>query len=128
MRTKCTNNVRRNVVRLSFSVLFRAVLIIAPLLVIPTTQADGLGDPFVAAAVMATSTKPPPAPRVEQRPPPPGRDFLWSQGYWEWHRQRAEWHPGHWEAQRPGLCYAQPTWRQVPNGFELRGGWINCNY
>jgi hypothetical protein len=55
--------------------------------------------------VFATSTKPPPGPRVESRPPSPGRGFLWTNGYFVWHGQRAEWRPGHWEALRPGFCY-----------------------
>jgi hypothetical protein len=91
----------------------------APLLVIPTTQAaDG--------EVLARATKPPPPLRLE-RIGAPRAGFLWAGGYWAWQGQRAVWYQGHWEALRPGFCYDQPTWRQVPNGFELRGGWVKCN-
>jgi WXXGXW repeat (2 copies) len=49
------------------------------------------------ATVIVASTTPPPAPRVEVRPPSPGVDYTWQRGYWVLVNGQYEWVPGHWE-------------------------------
>ena len=39
----------------------------------------------------------PPRLRSEQRPPRPGRDFLWIHGSWHWQGNDWDWVPGRWE-------------------------------
>jgi hypothetical protein len=39
-----------------------------------------------------------PAPRVEERGPPPNSADVWVAGHWEKTSRGWEWHPGHWES------------------------------
>jgi hypothetical protein len=69
---------------------------------------------------------------VYQAPPPPHLeagdarpDFVWVNGAWtrgdgEWH-----WHPGHYEAARPGQVYEQGRWEKRGKGawFWTEGSW-----
>jgi PBP1b-binding outer membrane lipoprotein LpoB len=48
--------------------------------------------------IVATPNTPPPAPRIETRPPSPGHEFVWQNGYWTVANGQYQWVPGHWEA------------------------------
>jgi len=39
-----------------------------------------------------------PAPRVEERGPPPNSADVWVAGHWKKTGRGWEWHPGHWES------------------------------
>jgi len=39
----------------------------------------------------------PPAPIIENLPPPPGPDYEWHQGYWDRDGGRYVWHHGHYD-------------------------------
>ncbi|HZV12642.1 MAG TPA: hypothetical protein VFA55_05460, partial [Candidatus Kapabacteria bacterium] len=47
----------------------------------------------------------PPLPRIEVLTAPPGPNYIWTRGYWEWHSQWV-WIPGHW-IERP---YQRAVW------------------
>jgi hypothetical protein len=49
------------------------------------------------ATVIVASNTPPPAPRVEVRPPAPSADYVWQNGYWTLVNGQYQWVPGHWE-------------------------------
>ena len=49
----------------------------------------------------------------------PVRGYVWSSGYWNVKRNKHAWKAGHWERERAGYHYAQPTWTQHDNHWEL---------
>ena len=69
----------------------------------------------------------PPKMRSENRPPSPGRAYVWAPGQWDWHGSDWAWVPGRWD--RPSehgahwvkARYVQegPAWRHEP------GHWSN---
>ena len=64
---------------------------------------------FVLSAQVSVGIRigPPPPPRVVRvRPPAPGRDFVWVDGYWYAGGGRYRWHNGYWS--RPP--YAGARW------------------
>ena len=65
----------------------------------------------------------PPPDRVEVIPAPrPG--YVWSSGYWNVRGERHVWQAGHWERHRAGYHFAQPSWTQRDNRWQLeRGRW-----
>ena len=64
----------------------------------------------------------PPAPQAEYIGIAPGPEFFWLSGVWLWEGGRHVWHPGHWEAHRPGQVYSPHVWVRAGQGWELRGG------
>ena len=56
--------------------------------------------------------------------PAPRHGYTWSPGYWNARGQRHVWQAGHWEKDRRGYHFAQPTWTQHNNRWQLeRGRW-----
>ncbi len=69
----------------------------------------------------------PPPGKVETVPPRP-KDMkhpVWVDGEWEWTGRRWTWKEHGWEDQQPGMVYAPPLTRRVPDGRieHLRGIW-----
>lgn len=65
----------------------------------------------------------PPAPRVEQVPPP-RRGYVWSPGHWEWRGNQHVWIQGNYLRARPGYAYRPAEWHQRGDRWEMqRGGW-----
>jgi hypothetical protein len=61
----------------------------------------------------------PPPPVVERRGPPPGRGYVWVDGYQRWDGGRYAWVPGRWD--RP----PRPGGRWVPHHWVHRHGeWV----
>lgn len=64
----------------------------------------------------------PPAPRFEYRRDPPGADYLWIGGYWNWRVDRYQWVPGYWQAPRPGYAWEPHRWDQDGKHWRQNGG------
>ena len=67
----------------------------------------------------------PPAPRVEVIPPPPGPDYYWVPGYWNWNGTTWIWIGGSWVI-RPwhGAVWVGGNWRRHNPGWVwVRGHW-----
>jgi WXXGXW repeat (2 copies) len=89
------------------------------------TSLSGLSAPMVANAadVGIYLDVAPPAPRHEVVPAP-RRGYVWVPGYWNARGHKHVWAAGHWERERVGYHYVQPTWVQHENRWELqRGRW-----
>jgi hypothetical protein len=78
---------------------------------------------MVFAGVLATSASTlsaevvvrigPPRPLVERRIPPPGRGYVWVNGYQRWDGRGYVWVPGRWELPpRPHARWQAHRWRQ----------------
>jgi hypothetical protein len=63
----------------------------APMLTAP----GNVPEPPAGTAVTA-SIPPPTAPQVEVGPQPPGPDYVWAAGYWNWNGAAWIWAPGGW--------------------------------
>jgi hypothetical protein len=46
--------------------------------------------------------EPPPAPRAEIKPAPPGPKAVWIDGHWKWAGNKYIWKQGHWEKHPKG--------------------------
>jgi len=80
-----------------------------------------LGQPVAyqgGSAEVVYANMPPPAPQVEVVGVAPAPGYFWISGVWLWQGGRHVWHPGHWEAHRPGYQWTPHQW--TPDG---RGGW-----
>jgi hypothetical protein len=67
--------------------------------------------------------RPPPAPRYEQAPPPPGPGFVWVHGYWGESAGQYVWIPGRWERPAgPGEVWVQPRWDRDGDRWVFHGG------
>jgi len=67
---------------------------------------------------------PPPAPLIEQRPPPPRSSYVWVGGYWSWGMNSWLWAPGYWCAPRYGFSYVPGSWYWANNYWWYGpGGW-----
>ncbi len=64
----------------------------------------------------------PPPPRYEVVPAP-RRGYVWAPGYWNARDNRHVWQAGHWQRERAGYHYVQPTWRQRDMWQLDRGRW-----
>jgi hypothetical protein len=65
----------------------------------------------VPALAMAQPYPPPPAPRVERIPPPPGQRYAWQPGHWRWNGRQYAWVGGHyWIPPRHFDRYVQGAW------------------
>jgi hypothetical protein len=75
----------------------------------------------------APDPPPPPPVHPEFRTPPPGRDFIWIDGYWDRVGDRWEWCKGRWD--RPGRRDARwvaPVYRRDGGGYRYEPGhWSN---
>lgn len=61
----------------------------------------------------------PPRPLVERRGPPPGRGYIWTNGYHRWDGSRYVWAPGAW------VMPPRPRAHWVPAHYAHRhGGWV----
>ena len=59
---------------------------------------------------------PPPAAYVDVRPPCPGPDYGWVDGYWDQYSGRRSWHNGYW---------ARQAYRGYREGPRYEGGYYN---
>ena len=79
--------------------------------------------PSMAAAVVITTDRAPPAPR-EERMPEPRHGYVWAPGYWDWKGHRHVWMQGHWVRERHGYAYVNPRWAERDGHWVLeRGRW-----
>ena len=61
----------------------------------------------------------PPRAVVERRGPPPGRNYVWINGYQRWDGRTHVWVPGRWELPpRPRARWVEHKW------VRRRGGWV----
>lgn len=78
-----------------------------------------------AQKLTATAPSPPPASRVDTRPPQPIASAVWADGYWHFSGGQWIWVPGHWAVPpRAGATWRPSTW--IRDGVQLRldpGGW-----
>lgn len=60
----------------------------------------------------------PPPPRFERRPPRPGFEFIWIDGYWGWQGGRHVWIGGRWDRPPHGhRHWRQPRWEHRGHGY-----------
>ncbi len=59
--------------------------------------------------------KPPPAAKVEMKPPPPNAKAVWIDGHWAWDGHQYVWINGHWE-KKPKGQWVQGHWRARGRG------------
>jgi WXXGXW repeat (2 copies) len=84
--------------------------------------------PEVPVAEVVVS-RPPPAVRVEEIPPPPQGHpelYVWHTGHWRWEHNEYVWHPGHYE-KRPAASavWVQPEWVVRGNQWVFKPGhWV----
>lgn len=66
----------------------------------------------------------PPPPRIEAWGAQPGPNYVWTDGYWDWHT-RWEWMPGHWVARPyPRAVWVPHYWVRHYNGWQrIPGHW-----
>ncbi|MFP2931164.1 hypothetical protein ACLESO_39420 [Pyxidicoccus sp. 3LG] len=81
--------------------------------------------PVALTGQTLTATQAPPALRVEQAPPRPAPDLVWTPGYWYWTGANHVWVEGAWVAPpQPNLVYVSPRWaRRGPSWVFSGGGW-----
>jgi hypothetical protein len=95
----------------------------------PTPLSQGeLSEPYQAEIPVQPVAQrveyPPPAPLIEQRPPPPARHYVWIDGYWSWGLSSWLWAPGYWCAPRYGYSYVPGSWYWANNYWWYGpGGW-----
>lgn len=83
------------------------------------------GAPLLATAAVGVDIEiAPPAPRVEEVPPPRA-GFVWAPGYWEYRGGAHVWVPGRWIGERRGFHWVPerweargPRWHLVPGHWE----------
>jgi hypothetical protein len=90
-----------------------------------TTQAQvhlsiGIGVPGLIVVREA-----PPAPRYEDRGPPPGPDSFWVEGHWKRDRDQWVWIRGHWDHRpRPEAVWVPGHWDRRDDGWVwIDGRW-----
>ena len=65
----------------------------------------------------------PPRPLVERRLPPPGRGYVWVNGYQRWDGNRYVWTPGRWELPpRPRARWQQYRWVKRHGEWHMEEG------
>jgi len=75
----------------------------------------GIGVPVGPVVVVREA---PPAPRYEDRSPPPGPDFFWVEGRWSRDRDQWIWIRGHWDHRpRPEAVWVAGHWDQRHDGW-----------
>ena len=75
-------------------------------------------DPYYDATVWVA----PPPSRSEYPGYPPGPDYLWLNGYWNWGGGRYVWVPGRWESPRPGYYWTPHRWERDGDHWRQDGG------
>jgi hypothetical protein len=95
-----------------------------------TTTKEVISEPPASGSTVSTvviAPNPPPEPRVEVRPAPPGPSVVWVGGHWRWApaernfvwvpgkyaeppRARAAWIPGRWVNRPDGWIFEQGRW------------------
>ena len=63
-----------------------------------------------------------PPPNRYEAVPAPRSGYVWAPGYWNAHHDRHVWKAGHWERERHGYHYVEPTWTQHDNRWQLQQG------
>ena len=66
----------------------------------------------------------PPPPVVEVEPVPPGPDYVWIGGFWDWNvpQNRYVWTRGHYEHSRPNAVWVAPHYDAAAHRFS-HGHW-----
>jgi hypothetical protein len=77
--------------------------------------------PYYAPAPVVVQVAPP-APQVEVVGVPPIAGQIWIGGAWFWEGGRHVWHPGHWDAPRPGYGWVPHRWEHVGNEWHFHEG------
>jgi hypothetical protein len=92
-------------------------------LLLGTVLASGLAVSASAADVFV-SIKPPRA-VVEHRPPAPGREYVWVNGYHRWEGNAYVWTPGRWDRPpNPHAHWVAHQWVRRGNGWVMvEGHW-----
>ncbi len=84
--------------------------------------ASALTAPAFAQIGVYIGVAPPPL-RYEVRPPVPGPDYAWADGYWNWYGGRYVWVPGAWR--RPpfaGAYWEHPHYDHYARGWQAHEG------
>jgi hypothetical protein len=85
----------------------------------PTSKPAGTEPTSAASPSPVVVNEAPPPPHVEVVRNPPGPQYVWIPGYWEW-KNRWSWVNGHWEiGPRPGAVWVPGRWSR-----RTSGGWI----
>ena len=63
-----------------------------------------------AGYVPVIAPTPPPPPRSEPMPAPPGAQYFWVNGHWNYEHEQYVWESGHWEAQREHEHWIAARW------------------
>jgi hypothetical protein len=81
------------------------------------------GDRVVSREVMVTRT--PPVVRVETQTASPGKNYVWTRGYWRWTGSDYTWISGSWVARpRPAAIWIEGEWQRRPTGWVwVAGHW-----
>lgn len=81
------------------------------------------GDRVVDREVIVTRT--PPAVQVETQTASPGREYVWTRGYWRWTGADYVWVPGSWVARpRVTAVWVEGQWQRRPEGWVwIAGHW-----
>lgn len=82
--------------------------------------------PEVALPPVVTIVAPPP-PQIEVVGMPPVAGYFWVSGVWVWEGGQHVWHPGRWQAPKPGYVWIPYQWRQTGNEWQLSGGYWQRN-
>ena len=85
----------------------------------------------VKAADVGVSEKPdmvvhprPPKVVTERRPPSPGPEYVWIDGYQRWNSSKYAWQPGHWEMPpHEHAVWMAPRWQRREGGYVFTPGW-----
>jgi hypothetical protein len=90
-------------------------------IVTPTPVTTAAPPTVVVANAQTPATTAPPAPRAEVRPPSPGVNYVWQDGYWSLNNGQYEWVPGYWVVSRSGATRVPQRWESdgmsvTPNG------------
>lgn len=68
---------------------------------------------------------PPPAPRTETTPAPPGPGHVWVPGHYAWTDSGWTWVRGRWQRAREGYTWVNPRYEESDGrGYYILGGWV----
>jgi hypothetical protein len=100
--------------RVLLSALFAAVCM-------TSTRADDVVEPVHPDIVVH---KRPPHAVKERRPPSPGHEYMWIEGYQQWNGTTYAWQPGHWEKPpHDQAIWMAPRWQRREGGYVFTPGW-----
>ena len=86
-----------------------------------------LSVPMAASAEVGIYLNVAPPPVRYEAVPAARHGYVWSPGYWNAQNNKHVWKSGHWEHDRAGYRYAQPTWSQHDDRWQLNRGHWNKN-